>query len=193
MKVYQFDGHFVHGCDVCASSTTRWRKFFAHGQTHEEVRAKTIRRDGIFREWASSLNSSSSSSVVEYAVISDCHSPGYSPWSLDKAFQTDPVLAQLVTCYQTVGRLERRKQGGRKRKREEEEEEEESRGRRRQRRILSLSEVTLESWLNFMKKEEENNSFTCIAWVKGFFLIRRRLPAAAVAACRPAHWPNPSC
>ena len=162
MKVYQFDGHFVHGCDVCASSTTRWRKFFAHGQTHEEVRAKTIRRDGIFREWASSLNSSSSS-VVEYAVISDCHSPGYSPWSLDKAFQTDPVLAQLVTSYQTVGRLERRKQGGRKRKREEEEEE--SRGRRR---ILSLSEVTLESWLNFMKKEEENNSFTCIAWVKGF-------------------------
>jgi hypothetical protein len=156
MQVYQFYGHFVHGCDVC-TSLTRWRRKFANGQTHEEVRAKTLQRDKIFLEWASSLNSSLSSSSVEYVVISDCHSPGYLPWSLDKTFQTDPVLAQLVTSYQTVGRLERRKQGGQKRKREEE----------RESRALS-SEVTLESWLNFMKREEENNSFTCIAWVKGF-------------------------
>ncbi len=139
---------------------------------HEEVRAKMLQRDKIFQEWASSLNSWSSSSSssaeaatasVEYVVISDCHSLGYLPWSLDKAFQTDSVLAQLVASYVTVGPLERRKRGGRKRKREEE-----SKDLGRPAAAVSSSEVMLELWLNFMKREEENNSFTCIAWVKGF-------------------------
>jgi len=165
IEVYQFDGHFVHGCDVCASSTTtRWRKF-AHGQTHEQVRTKTLQRDKIFQEWVASLNSAAATTttaatasvVAKYVVISDCHSPGYSLWSLDQAFRTDPVLAQLVAPYETVcGGLERRSRHGRKRKREE--------GFCRP----AAGEVTLESWLNFMKREEENDSFTCIAWVKGF-------------------------
>jgi hypothetical protein len=94
IEVYQFDGHFVHGCDVCASSTTtRWRKF-AHGQTHEQVRTKTLQRDKIFQEWVTSLNSAAATTttaatasvVAKYVVISDCHSPGYSLWSLDQAF-----------------------------------------------------------------------------------------------------------
>jgi hypothetical protein len=28
--------------------------------------------------------------------------------------------------------------------------------------------LTLEDWQKFMKKEENNTSFTCIAWLKGF-------------------------
>jgi hypothetical protein len=160
MLVYQFDGHFVHGCDFCASSLSslspRWRKF-ANGQTHEEVRLKTLQRDKAFGEWA---RAAEAVSRVEYVVISDCHSPGYSPWSLDEAFQTDPVLAQLVVSYETIcGGLERRR---RKRKRGEE------------------GDVTLESWLDFMRREEKNESFTCIAWLKGFCPLEKSVEAAAI-------------
>jgi len=159
IQVYQFDGHFVHGCDLCPSVSMQGRRF-ANGQTHEEVRLKTKRRDLAFEEWASCLNavavdSSSSPPLpkVEYCVISDCHSVGYSSWGLDWAFETDPVLQQLVVSYETVcgengfGQRKRRRGGG-----------------------GGSQELTLQSWLDFMKREENNTSFTCIAWLRGWCL-----------------------
>jgi hypothetical protein len=166
IHIYQFDGHFVHGCDVClatsASSETTIsasrRKKYAHGQTHEQVRAKTNQRDNVFEEWASLLNASGGTAAarVEYFVVSDCHTEGYSSWSLDKAFQKDPVLRALILPYETVSHgLEKRK-----RRRKEEGEEAIECGDR--------SDLTLSSWLNFMEREESNKSFTCFAWLKGF-------------------------
>jgi len=166
IHVYQFDGHFVHGCEVClatstssetAVSTSR-RKKYAHGQTHEQVRVKTNQRDKVFKEWASLLNASGGTAAarVEYFVVSDCHTKGYSSWSLNKAFQKDPVLRALILPYETVSHgLEKRK-----RRRKEEGEEAIECG--------DCSDLTLSSWLNFMKREESNKSFTCFAWLKGF-------------------------
>jgi len=140
IQVYQFDGYFVHGCDSClpSSSSSSLPPKFVRGQTHEQVRSKTNQRDQAFINWASLINDQDPGRV-EYFVVSDCHSKGYSTWSLDKAFQTDPILSELVSAYKTVSGC-----GG-------------GNGRM----------LTLEAWQKFMKKEENNTSFTCIAWLKG--------------------------
>ena len=157
VQVFQFDGHFVHGCDVCPLSS---RARFVNNQTHEQVRWKTKQRDRVFGDWVSAVNAAAAASDAspraEYFVISDCHSEGYSSWSLDMAFETDPVLQQLVSSYETVcgnsGLSKKRSfEGGR--------------------------EATLASWLDFMKREKENKSFTCIAWLKGF------CPPASAPGC----------
>ena len=40
-----------------------------------------------------------------HIVIADCHSPGYAPWSLEKAFCTHPELANLVKGYLLVDQI----------------------------------------------------------------------------------------
>ena len=149
IQIYQFDGHFVHGCDTCVPSSSHR---FVHGQTHEQVRFKTEQRNKVFEDWASVINFNNDAipNLVQYFVVSDCHSLGYSTWSLNKSFQTDPVLSQLISAYKTVGECN----GGNG-------------------RIL-----TLEAWRKFMEREENNTSFTCIAWLKGFCSS----PAAAATA-----------
>lgn len=180
MQVYQFDSHFVHGCNICASLLPMWWRKFANGQTHKQVCLKTLQCNKTFGEWVSSLNmvttmtnvAAAANAVhwVEYVVISNCHFPGYSPWGLDKAFQTDPVLAQLEVSYQMIcgeNRLERIRQR-----------------KRRRGGVCEGGDVTLELWLNFMKREEENESFTCIVWLKGFCPETSAVTAAA--AVNPA-------
>ena len=167
IQVYQFDGHFVHGCDTClalsASETAASRrKKYAHGQTHEQVRAKTNQRDKVFEEWALSLNAAGTATRVEYFVVSDCHTNGYSSRSLDEAFQRDPVLRALILPYETVSDgLKRRKKRNRGKQSGKEEGGEAT-------ECCDGSDLTLSSWLNFMEREESNKSFTCFAWLKGY-------------------------
>jgi hypothetical protein len=101
IQVYQFDGHYAHGCDTCLPSSSHT---FAHGQTHEQVRFKTKQRNQVFKDWASAINfnNDTSQNLMQYFVVFDCHSQGYSTWSLYKGFQTDPVLLQLVSAYKMV-------------------------------------------------------------------------------------------
>jgi len=163
IKVFQFDGHFVHGCDLCSnqptSSSSSSQMKFANGQTHEEVRQKTRRRDRAFEQWAFALNATAAAAAavaggsflspkVEYHVITDCHSLDYSSRGLDKAFETDSVLRQLVVSYETVGG--ENGFGSKKRKWGE-----------------KGGQLTLQSWRDFMNREENNASFTCIAWLRG--------------------------
>jgi hypothetical protein len=71
IDIYQFDGHYVHGCGQgCV------QKRYVNGQTHDQVSAKTEKRDAIFKQWIGTRHS-------RYIVISDCHTPGYAPWSLE--------------------------------------------------------------------------------------------------------------
>jgi len=131
IQIYQVDEYFVHGCDVCwltllpsslSSSSSPFPKKIVQGQTHQHVRWKTNQCDQIFWEWVSSLNDSDSGDFAPsvsgsgtsdkldrvsgpragYFVVSDCHLKGYLPWSLDKVFQTDPVMSKLVSAYQKV-------------------------------------------------------------------------------------------
>jgi hypothetical protein len=102
---------------------------------------KTNQRNNVFCEWASSLNSSNNNnpntgSRAEYFVMSNCHSKGFSTWCLDKVFETDPVLQQLVSAYWTVSKCGQN--------------------------------LMLWDCQKFMKREENNTFFTCIAQLKGF-------------------------
>ncbi len=48
VDLYQFDGHYVHGCGQgCAQKKQR----YVDGQTHDQVRAKTEKRDTAFEQW----------------------------------------------------------------------------------------------------------------------------------------------
>jgi hypothetical protein len=91
IAIYQFDGHYVHGCTQgCV------QKRYVNNQTHHQVRAKTEKRDAVFEQWIGSHRG------ARYIVISDYHTAGYTPWSLEKSFRTHPKLAHLIKGYQLV-------------------------------------------------------------------------------------------
>ncbi len=79
IDIYQFDGHYVHGWGQgCAQ-----KQCYIDGQTHDQVRAKTEKRDAIFEQWIGTQGGGGGGGG-HYIVISDCHTPGYAPWSLEK-------------------------------------------------------------------------------------------------------------
>jgi hypothetical protein len=96
IDLYQFDGHYVHGCGQGCARKQR----YVDGQTHDQVRAKTEKRDAAFEQWMRGQRQSGGGR--RYIVVSDCHTPGYAPWSLEKSFKDLPELAQLVKGYQLV-------------------------------------------------------------------------------------------
>jgi hypothetical protein len=95
IDIYQFDGHYVHGCGQGCVQKQR----YVDGQTHDQVRAKTEKRDAAFEQW---IGTRGGGGGGRYIVISDCHTPGYAPWSLEKSFRDLPELAHLVKGYQLV-------------------------------------------------------------------------------------------
>ncbi len=103
IQIYQFGRNFVQGCDICLSPLSASLHKFVCGQTHEQVCSKTNQCDKVFGDWASSINGTDPCRV-EYFVVSDCSSKGHLTWSLDKAFQMDPVWSELVSAYKTVSR-----------------------------------------------------------------------------------------
>jgi len=95
---YHFDGYFVHGCGGGCLQKPNQR--YINGQTHKQVGAKTEKRDAIFEQWINAVGMRG-----HHIVIADCHSPGYAPWSLEKAFRTHPELANLVKGYLLVDQI----------------------------------------------------------------------------------------
>jgi len=96
IDIYQFDGYYVHGCGQGCLQKPNQR--YINGQTHNQVCAKMEKRDAVFQEWFGTRQGC-------YIVISDCHMPGYAPWSLEKSFRTHPELANLVKGYQLVDQM----------------------------------------------------------------------------------------
>ena len=103
-----YDGNFSHSCDTCPPPSKRQR--FASGQTREEVREKTDRRDEDIRAWIKSVNAGFSAlgqdpETVTYTVIHDCHTRGYTTRDLERSFATNQDLAELVRGYKVTDQL----------------------------------------------------------------------------------------
>ena len=100
------DGRYSHSCDRCLP-TCQENNRFVQGQTHEQVRAKTNQRDADIYAWVNAINAGSVASGgpgdrVSYAVVHDCHTPGFSSGSLKYAFLEEPKLAELVRAYRVT-------------------------------------------------------------------------------------------
>ena len=103
LLLYQMDGQFTHGCPVCANELS----CFVDGQSWQQVREKTNRRDQNIMAWMMAINDATSWNppMVQYQIIYDCHSDGYHPEELDYKFSFVPELAQLTKGYKVAERL----------------------------------------------------------------------------------------
>jgi hypothetical protein len=89
LLLYQMDGAYCHGCPNCPP-----RDRYLNGQTHQQVREKTNKRDATTRSWINQYHAK-----IQYTIIQDCCTPGYSSKLLKAAFETVPELANLVKGY----------------------------------------------------------------------------------------------
>jgi hypothetical protein len=102
-----FDSNFVHSCDTCSVSEKR----FVGGQTHEQVREKSRRRDADILNWVQQFNDAPVEDLAgwkwtaSYTVFSDCHSPGYTTTELKQDFEREPSLRALVEGYDVTDRF----------------------------------------------------------------------------------------
>ena len=108
LLLLNMDGRHAHSCDTCLPVSENHR--FVQGQTHAQLRAKSDQRDADILTWVRSFNANSlasgeASDVVSYAVIHDCHTPGYTTASLAAAFATEPTLMKLVQGYKVTDQL----------------------------------------------------------------------------------------
>ena len=109
--LWNYDGYYAHSCGICPPPTAHSNQDrFVNGQTHQEVRAKTERRDAEITAWVNGINAGFSAvkgtptELVSYAVIHDCHTPGFTTASLQQAFSSDPVLQSLTGGYEITDR-----------------------------------------------------------------------------------------
>ena len=109
--LWNCDGYWAHSCDTCPSPAFQSHQDrFVNGQTHEQVRAKSEKRDADILAWIEGINAGYSaergtpSELISYAVIHDCHTPGFTTASLQQAFTTDPVFQSLVGGYKVTDR-----------------------------------------------------------------------------------------
>ena len=105
----QFDGNYCHSCPKCPINPDR--PCFVNGQTHEQVRKRSEKRDAVILSWANAVNDAtkniSGGIRVSYEIIYDCHSLGMTTDALESSFKTEPILAQLVKGYAVSEKLGR--------------------------------------------------------------------------------------
>lgn len=95
LLLYQMDGAYVHGCPACPPL-----KRYVNGQTHEQVRELTQKRDDLTQSWITKVNRELKQiPLIQYHVIRDCCTPQYDCKSLKAAFKSEPRLKQLVKGY----------------------------------------------------------------------------------------------
>lgn len=95
LLLYQMDGAYCHACPTCPP-----RNYYLNGQTHQQVREKTDKRDTVTRFWMDQINA-----VIKYTIIQDCCTPGYNSTALEATFKAVPELAQLVKGYHITDEL----------------------------------------------------------------------------------------
>lgn len=98
LLLFQMDGAYCHGCPICPA-----RSRYLNGQTHEQVREMTNKRDVTTRYWMDQINAKAS--LIQYTIIQDCCTPGYSSTSLEATFKTVPELANLIKGYHITDEL----------------------------------------------------------------------------------------
>ena len=98
LLLYQMDGLWAHGCPICPDQPY----LFANGQTLEQVREKTNQRDKVTKTWIDAINAAVGYPMIDYTIIYDCHTPGFTTEALAYFFQSVPELAQLVQGYQVT-------------------------------------------------------------------------------------------
>ena len=96
LLLYQFDGQWTHGCPICPDQP----QVFVNSQSYYEVRQKTNQRDQDTQTWMNAINTATGCSLIQYTIIYDCHTPGYSIQALDYYYNWCPDLAQIVQGYQ---------------------------------------------------------------------------------------------
>jgi len=106
--LYQFDGMWCHGCEECPPLGR-----YVNGQTLQQVRETTERRNTRTRDWMNRINTAAAASqqawpclpLITYNIIQDCCTPGYNTNELTAAFATHPMLAKLVKGYKITDSL----------------------------------------------------------------------------------------
>jgi hypothetical protein len=92
--LYQFDGHYVHGCRQGCSSL----KSYVNQQSRQQVEEKTLKRDHVILEWVNQTNNLKPNSV-HYFVIANCHDKHYSLKELKNKFYSEPLLSSIIKGY----------------------------------------------------------------------------------------------
>ena len=94
IMMYQFDGNYAHGCQNGCDGLPS----YIHGKSREELEKLTAKRDEFISMWAHKVNSVQPNSVT-YSVKTNCHDNDYTISSLRHAFDTVPVLNNLIQGY----------------------------------------------------------------------------------------------
>lgn len=80
-----FDPQYTHSCDLCPPLER-----YMNGQSHEELRAKAVRRDNAILAWIAITGTRAT-----YQVVSSCHDLLYSPQELKRLFREETELSHL--------------------------------------------------------------------------------------------------
>ena len=98
LLLYQMDGLWAHGCPICPDQPF----LFVNGQTHQQVRQKTNQRDKTIKTWVETVNTTVNYPMIDYTIIYDCHTNGFTTQALEYFYSAVPELAQLVQGYQVI-------------------------------------------------------------------------------------------
>ena len=95
----QFDHMYTHGCTKGCPGCYK----YAGNKTREEVQAQTQIRNRAIEEWVDRVNGNSccknASQLYTYAVVSECHTPGYSSKALEECYGVGQPLHFLIAPY----------------------------------------------------------------------------------------------
>ena len=94
----QFDHVYTHGCKHGCPGCYK----YAGNKTREQVEEQTRIRDLAIEQWVDRVNSrldKSGSQPYTYAVVSECHTPGYSNKELEECYRAGQPLHFLIEPY----------------------------------------------------------------------------------------------
>ena len=96
----QFDHMYTHGCKHGCPGCYK----YAGKKTRDEVQEQTRIRDEAIQQWVDRVNSGMGKSkdcrqTFTYAVVSECHTEGYSTKALEECFQVGQPLHFLIAPY----------------------------------------------------------------------------------------------
>lgn len=96
--LYNFDGHFCHGCDAGCAPLLR----YAGDEDPGDLIRRTQERNRYIRGWLDSVNNRIGKEVIQYFVVTDCHDPKYSTNELKAAFDNFPPLIKIMEPYKQL-------------------------------------------------------------------------------------------
>ena len=101
--LYQFDGHFAHGCRM--GCHLGGRKNFIRNLSRSELEANSEKRDNTILNWVGQINARNLFFKATYTVITDCHDPSYKIETLRNKFAQIPMLSLLIDGYSAIKKI----------------------------------------------------------------------------------------